>query len=54
MKIALAFLPIGIVGFIFSSQIKALFSIEIVAWMFIIGGVIFLIVEKFYDENKNI
>ena len=53
MKIALAFLPIGIVGFIFSSQIKALFSIEIVAWMFIIGGVIFLIVEKFYDENKK-
>ena len=46
-------MPIGIVGFIFSSQIKALFSIEIVAWMFIIGGVIFLIVEKFYDENKK-
>ena len=53
MKIALAFLPIGIVGFIFSSQIKALFSIEIVAWMFIIGGIVFLIVEKFYDENKK-
>jgi undecaprenyl-diphosphatase len=53
MKIALAFLPIGVVGFIFSSQIKELFSIEIVAWMFIIGGVIFLIVEKFYDENKK-
>ena len=53
MKIALAFLPIGIVGFLFSNQIKALFSIEIVAWMFIIGGIIFLIVEKFYDENKK-
>ena len=53
MKIALAFIPIGLVGFIFSKQIKAMFSIEIVAWMFIIGGVIFLIVEKFYDENKK-
>ena len=53
MKIALAFLPIGVVGFLFSNQIKELFSIEIVAWMFIIGGVIFLIVEKFYDENKK-
>ncbi|HJE03715.1 undecaprenyl-diphosphate phosphatase [Aliarcobacter thereius] len=52
-KIFLAFIPIGIVGFIFSNQIKALFSIQIVAWMFIIGGIIFLIVEKFYDEKKS-
>ena len=51
MKIALAFIPIGLVGFIFSKQIKAMFSIEIVAWMFIIGGIVFLIVEKFYDEK---
>ena len=53
MKIALAFIPIGLVGFIFSKQIKAMFSIEIVAWMFIIGGIVFLIVEKFYDESKK-
>lgn len=53
MKIALAFIPIGLVGFIFSKQIKAMFSIEIVAWMFIIGGIAFLIVEKFYDESKK-
>ncbi|MDA7817227.1 undecaprenyl-diphosphate phosphatase [Sulfurimonas sp.] len=47
-KIFLAFVPIGAVGFIFSSQIKELFSIQIVAIMFIIGGIIFLIVEKFF------
>lgn len=41
LKIALAFIPIGMVGFIFSKQVKELFSMEIVAYMFIIGGVIF-------------
>jgi undecaprenyl-diphosphatase len=52
-KLILAFLPIGIVGFIFSHQIKALFSVEIVAIMFIIGGIIFLVVEKFYIPNEE-
>lgn len=52
-KLILAFIPIGAVGFIFSSQIKAMFSVEIVAYMFIIGGIIFLIVEKFYKEKEH-
>jgi undecaprenyl-diphosphatase len=52
-KLILAFIPIGAVGFIFSHQVKAMFSIEIVAIMFIIGGIIFLIVEKFYDEKES-
>jgi len=52
-KLILAFIPIGVVGFLFSSQVKAMFSIEIVAIMFIVGGIIFLIVEKFYDEKKS-
>jgi len=52
-KVFLAFLPIGAVGFIFSSQIKTLFSIETVAIMFIVGGVIFLIVEKFFIKENN-
>lgn len=52
-KVFLAFIPIGAVGFIFSDQIKALFSVQVVAIMFIVGGVIFLIVEKFFiHENK--
>jgi undecaprenyl-diphosphatase len=50
----LAFLPIGIVGFIFSHQIKAMFDIKIVAIMFIVGGVVFLIAEKFYKEEKTL
>lgn len=52
-KVFLAFLPIGIVGFIFSHQIKELFSIQIVAIMFIVGGIIFLIVEKFFIPNET-
>lgn len=52
-KVFIAFLPIAIIGFIFSDVVKSLFSFEIVAWMFIIGGIIFLIVEKFYDEKAT-
>ena len=52
-KLTLAFIPIGAVGFIFSSQIKAMFDIKIVAIMFIIGGIVFLIVEKFYKETDT-
>jgi len=52
-KLILAFIPIGAVGFVFSHQVKALFSVEIVAIMFIVGGVIFLLVEKFYIPNET-
>ena len=52
-KLTLAFIPIGTVGFIFSSQIKAMFDIKIVAIMFIIGGIVFLIVEYFYKETEE-
>ena len=52
-KVFIAFLPIGTVGFIFSDQIKEMFSIQIVAVMFIIGGVIFLIVEKFFIPHEK-
>ena len=53
IKIFIAFLPIGLIGYIFSDQIKALFSIQTVAIMFIVGGVIFLIVEKFFIPNEK-
>lgn len=53
-KLIVAFLPLAIIGFIFKDYIKMLFSIEVVAVMFIIGGIIFLIVEYFYDEEKAI
>jgi undecaprenyl-diphosphatase len=52
LKMFVAFLPLAIVGFIFKDTIKELFSVQIVAVMFIVGGVVFLILEKFYDEKK--
>ena len=52
VKLAIAFIPLGVVGLLFHTQIKALFSVEIVAVMFIVGGIIFLIVERFYDPDK--
>jgi len=53
-KLIVAFLPLGAIGFVFRHQIKALFSVPVVAWMFIIGGVIFLIVEFFYKEEAKV
>lgn len=46
IKIVISFLPIGTIGFIFSDQVKSLFSVTVVAWAFIVGGFIFLIVER--------
>jgi undecaprenyl-diphosphatase len=52
-KIILAFIPVAIVGLVFYKQIKAMFSIEVVATMFIVGGIVFLIVERFYKEERS-
>ncbi|HFQ62131.1 MAG TPA: undecaprenyl-diphosphate phosphatase, partial [Epsilonproteobacteria bacterium] len=53
LKLLLAFLPLVIIGFIFKDQIKTLFNVETVAWMFIIGGFVFLIVEYFYKPKEH-
>jgi undecaprenyl-diphosphatase len=53
VKLFVAFLPLAIVGFIFKDHIKALFNVETVAWMFIIGGIVFLVVEYFYEEKEH-
>ena len=52
-KVFVAFLPLAIVGFIFKDIIKELFSSNIVAIMFIVGGVVFLVVEYFYKEQNS-
>ncbi len=51
-KLFVAFLPLAIVGFIFKDQIKTLFNVQTVAWMFIIGGFVFLVMEYFYEEKE--
>jgi undecaprenyl-diphosphatase len=52
-KLIVAFLPLGAIGFVLRHQIKALFSVPVVAWMFIIGGIAFLILEYFYKEKDH-
>jgi len=50
-KVVLAFIPIGFVGLLLHKQIKAMFTVETVAVMFIVGGVVFLIVEYFHRDK---
>ncbi len=52
-KIIFAFIPVGVVGFLLYKQIKAMFSVEVVATMFIVGGIVFLIVERIYKETPS-
>lgn len=53
MKLAVSFFPLGLIGFLFAKQIKALFDVKIVAVMFIVGGIIFLIAEKYYKPQEH-
>ncbi|GAX88359.1 undecaprenyl-diphosphatase [Lebetimonas natsushimae] len=53
-KVILAFLPLAVIGFLLRHQIKELFTVTTVAWMFIIGGIVFFIVEKLYNEENKI
>ncbi|HIO95859.1 MAG TPA: undecaprenyl-diphosphate phosphatase [Campylobacterales bacterium] len=52
-KIMMAFLPLAIVGFLLKDWIKEIFTISTVAWMFIIGGVIFIVVEYFHKDEES-
>jgi undecaprenyl-diphosphatase len=51
-KLFVAFLPLAVIGFIFKDHIKMLFTVEVVASMFIVGGILFLILEYFYEEKE--
>ncbi|MFA6193180.1 MAG: undecaprenyl-diphosphate phosphatase [Sulfurimonas sp.] len=56
LKIAVAFLPTALFGFLFYKTIKSLFGIETVSVMLIAGGLIFLIIEYFrrnHDESRD-
>ncbi len=51
-KVLLAFIPLAVIGFLLRHQIKDLFTVTTAAWMFIIGGIMFFIIEKLYSEEK--
>ena len=51
-KVFVAFLPVAIVGFVFRHQIKAMFSVSVVATMFIVGGILFLLTERWMKNQS--
>tara|TARA_R110000744_G_scaffold49156_3_gene106856 strand:- start:1508 stop:2272 length:765 start_codon:yes stop_codon:yes gene_type:complete len=53
VKVLMAFIPIGCIGLLFHQQIKDFFTVSIVGTMFIVGGIVFLIVEYFYKEHSE-
>ncbi len=52
-KLMLAFVPFAIAGFLVKDYVDVLFNSKTVAYMFIIGGVVFLVVEYFYKETPQ-
>jgi len=53
VKVLIAFLPLAIVGFLLKDIIKEAFNPQTVAYMFIIGGIAFLVLEYFYKEERQ-
>jgi undecaprenyl-diphosphatase len=59
IKLIVAFVPTGVLGFLFYKHIKALFGVETVSIMLVAGGIVFLAVEYFrrnkaIDEGKEL
>jgi len=52
-RLAIAFIPTGILGFLLYKHIKELFSSSTVATMLIVGGVIFILLELFHKEKNE-
>jgi undecaprenyl-diphosphatase len=52
-KIIISFIPVGVIGLLFHKIVYQLFTVQIVAIAFIVGGIIFLIIEKYYKEKEH-
>lgn len=53
-KLLVAFIPAGVLGFIFSDMIDELLeSVAVVAVMLILGGVLMLFVDKWFDRKDT-
>lgn len=53
IKIAIAFLPTAVFGFLFYKTIKSLFGVETVAVMLVIGGILFLVIEYLHRNRDD-
>ena len=52
-RLIVGFIPTAVLGFTLYKIIKSLFAPETVAYMLIIGGLIFIVVELFYKEKAH-
>ncbi len=52
-KLALAFVPTGIVGLLFHDQIEALFNPTFAVILMIGTGIAFIVIERFYTEKEH-
>ena len=52
-KLIIAFIPTGTIGFVLYKLIKSLFNPYLVAYMLILGGIIFLVVEYYYKDKEH-
>jgi undecaprenyl-diphosphatase len=54
IKLLVAFLPAAIVGFLFNKEIdKLLERVDVVGYMLVLGGILFLFVDKFFESNET-
>ena len=51
-KVFVAFLPLAIIGYLLKDWVKLIFTVDTVAWMFIVGGIIFIVVEYFHKDEE--
>jgi len=53
-KLAFAFIPAAIIGFLLNDYIDALLErVDVVGFMLIIGGIIFLFIDKIFEPNEE-
>ncbi|SFP07125.1 undecaprenyl-diphosphate phosphatase [Hydrogenimonas thermophila] len=52
-RLIVGFIPTAVLGLTLYKIIKSLFAPETVAYMLVIGGVIFILVELFYKEKEH-
>lgn len=52
LKLAVAFIPTGALGFLLYKHVKALFAPSTVAYALILGGIVFLVLEWFHKGKE--
>jgi undecaprenyl-diphosphatase len=54
LLIGAAFIPTAIIGLLAKKHIDALLeNVEVVAWMLLLGGILFLFVDRFFEANET-